>query len=184
MEKKSIAPQDGLSDFFQKSYSLVFAYISKNYFDYGDYRTPEDFTMDFFLEKVIAQPEVMDKIRQVSNPDAYLLKMVKHFCLDKVRKRKGKVILCNALDGASNNLKDFSQSPAERITGLETTSLIEESISNLPIVQQNVLRLSMEGLSHKEIADRLEISVSASTTSLTRARQSLKRHLKERGLSL
>lgn len=175
--------QSDLGNFCRQEFKLVSGYISAEFGCFGA-ETTQDWVQDFFLEKVIARPEVLDKIRQAPNPDAYLRKMVKHFCLDKVRKRKGEVILCNVLDDASNSLKDLSQSPAERIIGLEKTFFIEESISNLPSIQQNVLRLSMKGLSHKEIADQLNISVSTSTTNLNRARKSLKRHLKERGLNL
>jgi len=77
------------------------------------------------------------------------------------------------LDVAANNL-DVSESILEHITAKELTALIQQLPSGYRVVFN---MYAIEGYSHKEIANHLGITASASRSQLTKARKLLKKQL-------
>lgn len=85
--------------------------------------------------------------------------------------------------------EEHADSPATATTPLAEASLEAESIhklvADLPTGYRTVFNLyAIEGYSHKEIADQLNISENTSKSQLSKARKMLQRFLQENGISV
>ncbi len=81
------------------------------------------------------------------------------------------------------NFKDAANTTEEAIHLSELEELTEKALQNLPAQQQIVFRLSKyEGLSHQEIAKRLNISTETVKKHSAEALKTLRIHLKKYGL--
>lgn len=92
----------------------------------------------------------------VRNLEAYIYGMAKHHTLKFLRKRSYDVAahyqFAMNRDLAENNIEDL-------ITGKHYETLVKEVVEKLPPQQKQVFKLSrIEGLSHEDIADKLQIS--------------------------
>lgn len=82
------------------------------------------------------------------------------------------------------NFNDAANTTEEAVHLSELEELTEKALQNLPPQQQIVFRLSKyEGLSHQEIAERLDISKETVKKHSAEALKTLRIHLKKHGLA-
>ena len=112
-----------------------------------------------------------------SNPKSYLITAVKRKVLEHFRNNKlaiaGDVEIFNLKTVAKDNIED-------KIERFRIAERINTSIRQLPSRCSTIFALSkLEGLSNKEIADRLEISVKTVENQMTKAYKLLRQYLKD-----
>lgn len=112
----------------------------------------------------------------------WLYTIARSFCI-KLRTRGASGARLASLDDADNaevltQTVDQREHPDERLAGLEIGAALERGIRSLDPAQREVLVLrDVEGLSAREVADVLGVSVEAAKSRLHRARQALRERL-------
>jgi RNA polymerase sigma-70 factor (ECF subfamily) len=112
-----------------------------------------------------------------TNPKSYLITAVKRKILEHIRNNKlvivGEVEIYNLETVAKDNIED-------KIEHFRIAERIKTSIRQLPSRCSTIFALSkLEGLSNKEIADRLNISVKTVENQMTKAYKLLRQYLKD-----
>jgi RNA polymerase sigma-70 factor (ECF subfamily) len=117
--------------------------------------------------------KVFDKIILYNNEQSFkgwLRKIVINTAIDKNRKQQGR----NIKEKKINGRDVLSNATNDTDSGLYVTELLE-LIRCLPYLHRSVFNLfEIEGFSHKEIAELLQIPESSSRTYLTRAKRELR----------
>jgi RNA polymerase sigma-70 factor (ECF subfamily) len=133
----------------------------------GCHQTAEDVAQEAFL-KIF---EAADRYRPIAAFRTYLCRIVVRLCLDHIR--KGRPV------PADNLLPiDDRPSPHQRASDAEQTQAVQQAIVRLPPKQRTAVVLRYyEGLSGREIAVAMEISLKAVERLLGRARTTLERRL-------
>ena len=72
---------------------------------------------------------------------------------------------------------DGAATPEQRAAEQQAVRHLMEALRNLPLAQRQALALVLEGLSHREVADVLNISENAVAARIHRARQALRTEL-------
>jgi RNA polymerase sigma-70 factor (ECF subfamily) len=136
----------------------------------GDSSEAQDVVQEAFLRVLRAAP----RYRPVAPFHTYLLQIVTRLCLD-VRVKKRPDYVRNLPEVA-----DQSQSPEEHLQYRERMLAVRRALGRLPARHRVAIVLRHEeGLSYDGIARVLSISTKAVDSLLQRARESLKRHLKD-----
>lgn len=135
----------------------------------------EEVVQDVFL-KLWLNRKMLD---EQGNIWLYLYVIAKRLCLNKLREiRKTKVLfeqLMKSIEVEGNKIE-------EQLTVDEINQFAEKIIANLPRQQQLVFRLSREeGLSHKEIAQKLGLSPNTVKNHMVQALRTLKIGLQQSG---
>src|SRR4051794_22798439 len=105
-------------------------------------------------------------------PRAWLLRLVHNACVDELRRARTRPVGDVELDGVPALAP---QLPDELARRAEARALLGD-IHRLPARQRSVLVLSaLDGLSHEEVAGRLETTVETTRSLLARARENLRR---------
>lgn len=132
----------------------------------GSTEEAQDLLQDAFIKAF----QNIEKYRGESTFGAWLKRIVVNTGLEQVRKKKIKFEELNENFDVSGELtENFIPDPV----------LIHEEIKKLPNGSRTVLSLYLlEGYSHQEIADELDISVSTSKTQYMRAKLLLREKLK------
>jgi len=106
----------------------------------------------------------------------YLYVISKRLSLNALRKIGRSSVLIEKL---LQQISDLQNTTEENIITHDLEHYIEKAIDKLPYQQQLVFKLSrIEGLSHKEIADQLQISPNTVKNHMVEALKTLKKHLK------
>lgn len=165
---------------FTKLYSVYFARMirfSQTYIINEE--DSENIVQDIFLY-LWEHPEAFYAI---NNPDAFLFTLVKNRCLNHIKQS-----LNNRKQPLENvekqelemNLYSLQQFDEMAMSPAEIDSLLNEAINKLPERCREIFILSrMEGLKHKEIANRLNISSNTIENQIVIALQKLKIELKD-----
>ena len=124
---------------------------------------------DVFQDVVISLFKNLEQVLLVDNFDGWVRRIAVNAAIDAFRKRKSKEVLSleegNVIEFSSGDINAFEALKAEEILGL---------IKRLPHSQMMVFNLySIDGYSHKEIAEQLEVAESTSRVLLTRARKNI-----------
>lgn len=129
----------------------------------------EDAVQELYLKLWAARSSLKD----VRNPSAYGLSMLKNICIDKVRKRK--VRKAEPLETAP----PLEDSPLERRTEMkDSLNHLMAEIEKLPPKQRVVLRMkAVEGLEYEEISRRTGLSQVHVRVLISAARKTLKSRL-------
>ncbi|MFV0376756.1 MAG: RNA polymerase sigma factor [Mangrovibacterium sp.] len=109
-------------------------------------------------------------IRDTRAAKAYLYKHIKNRCLNCIRDTKRR----QGIIGESHDLSHFNH---DKVIEQETYELIYKAIKNLSPQNQQVIEYSLDGLSNKEIAEKLNISINSVKTNKQRAFQKLRKLL-------
>lgn len=134
--------------------------------------TAKDLAQDIFLKIWSNRTNLFE----VQNLGGYIYRLSKNTVLDHLRKR---VFEPGNIDLLIDyfNLSD-AESIQEKLEYKELEATLQEAVNKLPDRIQEVFRLSrFEGLSHTEIAQKLNISVVTSKTYIVRALQAIREHL-------
>ncbi|CAM4323935.1 RNA polymerase sigma-70 factor [Zobellia nedashkovskayae] len=112
----------------------------------------------------------------------YLFIMVKNGCLDHLRKKKRQL----SLHGPTQQIEDrinynaLSDDVATSIIAKELTEQIVQAIDLLPPRCKNVfVKSRVEGLNHKEISEKLQISTKTIESHMGKALKHMRFHLQE-----
>jgi len=114
--------------------------------------------------------EKRNTLNDVENLSAFVMKIMRNLCLDKLRKKR----VCE-LEQKEYELKHDEVTPYEIIEQKDMTKLIKHFINQLPELQKTIIRLrDVEGFEIKEIAFITASNENAVTVNLSRARQKIR----------
>jgi len=118
-----------------------------------------------------------DKLPAVTNFSAFLFTVARHLAIDHLRK---KVFTTNNEDYLVEYFSDETIPPHEKAEYKELEKLLNSAVNNLPTQLQQVFRLSrFEGLSHAEIALRMNITRITSKSYMVRALYAIRKYLSQ-----
>lgn len=133
----------------------------------------EELAKDLSQEIFARLWENREKLSEVERPDAYIYVLSKNLILDFQRKKVFNTVNIDYL------VQYFSSTPEQsKLEYKELEQVLNTAVSRLSGKVAEVFRLSRyEGLSHPEIAAKLDISVHSSRTYITRALQEIRDYL-------
>ncbi len=141
----------------------------------------ENIVQDIFAD-IWTNMNVFDSIHNI---DAYLFTVVKNKCVDYLRNQVSfheKKHKLQDIDGKELAFKLYSlqQMDENLLSADDVERLLNDAIEKLPERCREVFLLSrMEGLKNREIAERLQVSVSTVENQMTIALRKLKTELKD-----
>jgi RNA polymerase sigma factor (sigma-70 family) len=129
---------------------------------------------DLVQEALIKLWQQQDRLAEVQNLEAWVIRMTKNQCIDKLRNAKfGLKELKEGLDMA-----DAAPLPDAKIESSDTMRNLQKIMARLPENQRLVMQLrDVEGMSYQEVAEALELPLAQVKINLFRARQSMKSFL-------
>jgi RNA polymerase sigma-70 factor (ECF subfamily) len=146
----------------------------------GDERKAEDVAQETFMRVFKAR----HKWRPQAAFRTWLLTITTRLCLNEIRSQKReRRVLRRVTDSADGdfwaNAEDTKgPSPAEHVIARERAELVHGAIAELSESQRTALLLHrFEGLSYKEVAQVMDLTLEAVRSLLVRARKNLRRHL-------
>jgi len=111
-----------------------------------------------------------EQLNNISNRDAYFMRAVRNFCLDRIKSKQAKE---SRLDKIEFMVK--GPSSEKDMENHEAVNIIKELVEHLPEKQKIILLLrDVEGYKFNEIADIMKMNENAIRTALSRARKSIK----------
>ena len=137
----------------------------------ADYQAAEDLAQEAFLRVFKAA----DRYRPTAAFRTYLNRIVVRLCLDYLR--KGRPIPTDTL-GCNVEASNSSPSPDQQAVDVEQVQAVQQALARLPTNQRAAIVLRYyEGLSGRQIAAAMEITVKAVERLLARGRATLERLL-------
>lgn len=131
----------------------------------------QDLAQDIFIKLW----ENRGKLADVRQEDAYIYRLSRNVILDFLRKR---VFDTGNVELLINYFEDSSVNPQEKLEYRELEETLQSAIAQLPGKVKEVFVLSrVEGLTHEQIAKRLDISVVTSKTYIVRALQDIRQYM-------
>ncbi len=133
----------------------------------------EDEAADAVQETCAKLWDKREKLKTVSNREAYFMRAVKNFCLDRLKSKQAKE---SRYDLISFKTQAFSSEKSYEKK--EAYYLILNLMKALPEKQRMIIQLrDIEGYKYEEISAILEMKENAIRTALSRARKTLKEAL-------
>jgi RNA polymerase sigma-70 factor (family 1) len=137
----------------------------------------EEIIQDIFT-KIWATKETL---AGVENPSAWLYKIAGNKTLDFLKHRSVEIKMQYRISRLSEQWSRFDTQ--EEIDFKQSEAEFKTAISNLPEQQQKIFKLKHEQhMSYEEIAEQLQLSKNTVRNHLTRAMESIRAHLLEKGL--
>ena len=119
--------------------------------------------------------ENREKLGDVQNPASYLYILSRNLVMDSLRK---KVFAPANIDYLIDYFQSDAGTPQQKLEFRELETTLHKAIETLPGKVKEVFRLSrFEGLTHEQIAERLNISPVSSKTYVVRALQHIRDYL-------
>ena len=110
----------------------------------------------------------------MSNGGAWLMRVTKNLCIDKIRARKE----TTELDSVAYAAPSSGPTPYQTAEVQNMMQILKETLDTLPEKQKMIFHLrEMEGLQYKEIAEVVNVSVDEVKVNLFRARNKIKKKL-------
>ena len=126
---------------------------------------------DIVQEILIKVWKKKEQFQQIDNKEAWCMTMTRNLSIDKKRARKMKTTSIEDF----HHLRDSTDNPAISMERKETVDHVRSVINSLPEKQASVIHLrDIEGLSYKEIATAMDLSLDQVKVVLHRARKALK----------
>jgi RNA polymerase sigma-70 factor (ECF subfamily) len=155
-----------LENIFHQYYSPLCNYALKIIMD--------DAMSEDIVQHLFIQLWENNKLSDIKNPEHFLLRAVKFKCIDYLRTKKTK----NEIP--LENLEDIISTPENELAEEDIEPLFYYFTSKLPAKTREVFLLSRKsGLSYKEIAEEMDISVKTVENQMGRALRKMKEMLKE-----
>lgn len=134
---------------------------------------PEDVAQDVFIR--VARYCPFQKLQTGDAFRAYLWKVARNECYSRLRKRQR--------EGAGESAThDVAEPVADLARDFESRELYDWVTEELTAQDKEILRLTDEGFSSDEIAKALDISAGNVTVRRHRAREAVRKFMKENGL--
>jgi RNA polymerase sigma-70 factor (ECF subfamily) len=176
----NISNQQFILDELQKGNERAFNSIFKQYykplcqFSYSFIKVQD--TAENLVQEVFAKLwEKRENITNIDNLLSYLMGMVRNQSIDFLRKEKTNSKIFNNL-----RLEKSENTTEEQISKNEFEEKLLKSIMNLPERCRTAIEMSrLEGLSNKEIAQKMEISVKGVEALIGRSLKLLRSELQE-----
>jgi RNA polymerase sigma-70 factor, ECF subfamily len=103
---------------------------------------------------------------------AYCMTATRNACIDRLRRRR----IRQVEEGQGRQIQSMDTDPFEKVTGKEMIARIRECVDELPVQQQQVMRLrELEGFTYNEIAEVLDMSLEQVKVYLHRGRQAIRK---------
>ena len=170
LERMARGDHEALAELYDRHGRLVFSLALRILRDQSD---AEDIVQDVFSQ-AWRQSSRYEPSR--GNPVAWLLNLTRSRAIDRLRGRRARPDT-TAADPATLDLPDHAQPVDEQLAVTHQAARIRAAVDELSVLQRVAIELAFyEGLTHVEIADRLELPLG---TVKTRIRQGLLK-LKER----
>ncbi|MCD6507582.1 sigma-70 family RNA polymerase sigma factor [Candidatus Poribacteria bacterium] len=143
----------------------------------GNEEDAKDATQEVFMRVW----ERFDEMRRQTGR-AWVLKITVNLCLDWLRRRKFIADFTEREESSTDiehRLLDHRPDPLEQCLNREIQAKVREAILKLPPVYRAVVILrDLEGMSYKEIAETLNLTISAVKSNLFRGRRKLRELLR------
>ncbi|MGV6862673.1 MAG: RNA polymerase sigma factor [Putridiphycobacter sp.] len=141
------------------------------------YAKDRDQACDYLQEGYIKVFKKLHQFKFEGSLEGWIRRIIVNTTLSSIRKNKKVFDLFKTVE----NIPDMS-APVEVEMDKVPSKLIVKMVNQLPEKAALVLKLfSIEGYTHQEISEKLDITVGTSKSQLSRARQLLKISLKEAG---
>ena len=141
------------------------------------YSTDREMAQDMLQEGFIRVFNNISSYKQKGSFDGWVRRVFVNSCLNYIRSNKVGTYVCLEKDDVIEPYLDHSVNAA--IDSLDTSDF-EMIISKLPLGYRTILNLFfVEGYTHEEIAQNLEISIGTSKSQLSKAKQKLKTNIKD-----
>lgn len=165
---------DSLRDDDQNSFKEIYKkYWGKLYIFAYNILRDKDICEDI-IQEVFSDLWIKRKEKEITNVSAYLYKAVKFQIFNQFRKSK---IIDKQVEGFDNFISEINT--AEDFEYNEICLRVNNSIINLPEQRRIIFQLSRdEGLSNKEIAQKLNISVQTVKNQISHALKSIRTSIK------
>lgn len=169
----------GLAKGDERCFDSIYQHYSARLFPYVDKivrsRTlTEEIVQDIFVQLWINR----HLLANVQYPTSYLFNIAANKTLTYLKKISNNQKL---VDKMASGLSDYSNETEEQLIVRESTRVIEMAVAQLPEQRRLIWELSRnEGLSHKQIAERLGISPSTVNNQLGHAMQHVRSFLENR----
>ena len=126
---------------------------------------------DLVQEALIKLWQQHERLGEVQNLEAWVIRLTKNQCIDKLRGTKnGHKEWKDGLDQA-----DSSPLPDAKTESADTMHKLQKLMERLPENQRLVMHLrDIEGMSYQEVADSLDLPLAQVKINLFRARQAMK----------
>lgn len=132
----------------------------------------EDLVQDVFMKIW----QTRDTLSTIDNLNAYIFKIAQNAAVDQLRKMAKDILLIT--ETLTDNETTDSESPSELLLNKELRELIDDAIKQLPAQQKRIFIMRwMEGLSHEEIAQKMNISISTAQNHMRQALINLRSYL-------
>ncbi|WP_160716870.1 RNA polymerase sigma factor [Chitinophaga solisilvae] len=160
----------------ENAYRLLFdRYADRMYMNALHFTKSEELAQDLTQEIFIRIWVNRLKLATVDRFDAWLFTVARNVIRNELKK---KILPVENEAFLHTYFRDNNLTPQERIEYKELESSVHQAIRNLPPQMQTVFLLSrQEGLTHEEIALRMNISVVSSKTYMVRCLLAIRRHL-------
>lgn len=141
------------------------------------YSTDREMAQDMLQEGFIRVFNNISSYKHKGSFDGWVRRVFVNSCLNYIRSNKVGTYVCLEKDVVMEPHLDHSVNAA--IDSLDTSDF-EMIISKLPLGYRTILNLFfVEGYTHEEIAQNLEISIGTSKSQLSKAKQKLKTNIKD-----
>lgn len=113
-------------------------------------------------------------LAEMSNGGAWLMRVTKNLCIDKIRARKE----TSQLDSVAYAAPASGPTPYQTAEVQNMMAILKETLNTLPEKQKLIFHLrEMEGLQYKEIAEVVDVTVDEVKVNLFRARNKIREKL-------
>ncbi len=167
----------------ERAYQVIFdRYADRMYANALHFtKSPElakDLTQEIFIRVWLQRSRLMD----VDRFDGWLYTVARNVIRNELRR---KVLSAGNIEFLQAYFRDSSLTPAERLEFRELEAQVMAAVDRLPPQMRSVFLFSrQEGLTHEQIAQRMNISVVSSKTYMVRCLLAIRRHLGKSGTRL
>jgi len=129
---------------------------------------------DMVQETMIRMWNIKEKWREMDNLQGYCLGIIRHLCLDELRKRKNHYYALNVAHQEQSTDND----PLEHYSSKEVVVAISNAMLKLPEKQHFCFHLrENEGMTYEQISEILGISMDQVKVNIFRARNYIKKEI-------
>lgn len=167
----------------EQAYQVIFdRYADRMYANALHFTKSPELAKDLTQEVFIRVWLHRSRLTEIDRFDGWLFTVARNVIRNELRK---KVLSTENIEFLQAYFKDGSLTPEERLEFRELEARVDEAIAHLPPQMKSVFLYSrQEGLTHEQIAQKMNISVVSSKTYMVRCLLAIRRHLGKNGARL